>query len=136
MIFVTITANYCLLISNYKYVSKDGKHVNPITLKQAMINDDEETFDEFQRDAIKGLRLLLESASDFNKAISLFQDVDIDGGGELDIDEFRELLKKIGLDVDETRLQETMDIYDLDGGGTIGSCCAVLYCAVLYCAVY
>ena len=37
--------------------------------------------------------------------------MDEDGGGELDIDEFRTLLQRIGLDVDETRLQETMDLY-------------------------
>lgn len=47
--------------------------------------------------------------------------VDVDGGGELDIDEFAVLLERVGVEVDAARLRETMDIYDTDGGGTIGA---------------
>jgi len=35
----------------------------------------------------------------------LFQEVDVDGGGELDQNEFAVLLEKVGVEVDPLRLQ-------------------------------
>jgi hypothetical protein len=48
-------------------------HKHRINLVQHVVNDDESSFDEFQRDSLNGLRLLLDSASDITKAIDLFQ---------------------------------------------------------------
>ena len=69
---------------------------------------------------VRKLKDLQRSASDIKEAVTLFQEADTDGTGELEIDEFRVLLDRVGIDVDEQRLKETLELYDSDGGGSIG----------------
>ena len=104
---------------DYQDIDMKSKGV-PVDLTQIVVASDEGLMDEYEKDTVKKLRSLKESASDIFLATKLFQEVDVDGGGELDIEEFSVLLTKVGIDVDAARLQETMDMYDTDGGGTIG----------------
>merc|ERR1711988_541317 len=45
----------------------------------------------------------------------------MDGSGELDREEFRLLMSKIGIELDNDRLEDIFDTYDTDQGGTIGT---------------
>ena len=45
---------------------------------------------------IEGLRRILDAATEVDKAVELFQEVDVDGSGQLDEGEFGELLQAIG----------------------------------------
>jgi Ca2+-binding EF-hand superfamily protein len=54
----------------------------------------------------------------------LFESVDTDGNGELDVDEFRAALRTHGLseqEVSDTELAEVFNLIDSDGGGSLSS---------------
>ena len=51
--------------------------------------------------------------------MSLFQEIDKDGSGELDKEELGLLLDNMGLNLSEERLEEMFNMYDTDEGGTI-----------------
>lgn len=69
--------------------SKKGRPVDIIQMKTGV---DEATMDKHERDTVQKLRALKDAATDMFRASSLFQEVDVDGGGELDQDEFSILL--------------------------------------------
>jgi len=69
--------------------SKKGRLVDITQIKVAA---DEDTMDIFEKDTVQKLRALKAAASDMFTAARLFQEVDVDGGGELDQDEFSVLL--------------------------------------------
>mmetsp|Transcript_4309 Transcript_4309/g.7220 ORF Transcript_4309/g.7220 Transcript_4309/m.7220 type:complete len:1456 (-) Transcript_4309:148-4515(-) len=49
----------------------------------------------------------------------IFEEIDVDGSGELDFDEFVAAYKKINPDVSLTQLEQMFKEADLDGGGTL-----------------
>ena len=49
----------------------------------------------------------------------LFDEIDEDGGGSLDKEELRELLEKLGMDVDDEKVDSVMLEMDADGEGTV-----------------
>jgi len=49
----------------------------------------------------------------------IFEEIDVDGSGELDFDEFVDAYKKINPDVSLTQLEQMFKEADLDGGGTL-----------------
>ena len=63
---------------------------------------------------------MITAASDLEIATDLFHKVDVDGSGELDKEEIGDLLVGLGLDLHEDRINDIMDTYDLDKGGTLG----------------
>ena len=86
---------------------------------------------------IKVLQSSIDAASDVTVALRLFSgfitkyilnlfffqltiEIDEDGSGELDEQEFAHLIKSIGIDMSESEIHETMDEYDIDQGGVIG----------------
>jgi hypothetical protein len=53
------------------------------------------------------------------KVMDVFQRIDKDGNGELDMDEFRLALQMMGLDVPRSQAQKVVQILDEDGNGVI-----------------
>lgn len=66
------------------------------------------------------LKEILLACTDIDAAIGLFKSIDEDGSGELDQEEFGDLLSAMGINLDEERLEETFNTYDTDQGGTLG----------------
>ena len=81
---------------------KTGRPVDLIQIKAAA---NEDLMDEHEKATVKKLTDLKRAASDIYTATGLFQQVDVDGGGELDINEFAVLLEKVGVECDPARLQ-------------------------------
>jgi hypothetical protein len=94
--------------------------VRSLVLVQSANNDRVKHFDEGQLRVLENLKKLQAAASDFTLAISLFNEIDEDGSGELDKDELASLMKSIGVEMSDKRIDEVMYTYDVDGGGTIG----------------
>ena len=50
---------------------------------------------------------------------SLFDSVDVDKGGEIDVKELNQMLEKVGISMKEEELKEIMKEYDTNETGTI-----------------
>ena len=82
--------------------------------------DKQEFFTYKQKKVEESLELTIQAASDVDLAIRFFNDIDEDGSGELDREEFRALMNRIGIELDDERLEDVFDTYDSDQGGTYG----------------
>lgn len=51
---------------------------------------------------------------------AIFEEIDIDGSGEIDFDELTALIRTLGQDASPAQVQGMMDEADTDGSGTIG----------------
>ena len=58
-------------------------------------------FDDKQKAVEASLRNVLDACSDVNKSIEFYKAIDVDGSGELEIDEFSKLLASMGIFLDE-----------------------------------
>lgn len=67
-----------------------------------------------KREFIANLKVVRAAASNTKKAIELFQAIDTDGSGQLDVPEFSQLLRGIGLTLGEEQIHEIFDKYDVD----------------------
>ncbi len=65
------------------------------------------------------LKLLRDGASDIHKAKELFLTADADGSGEIDKEEFKNLLELLEIHLTDTQISDAMAQYDVDGQGTI-----------------
>ena len=54
-----------------------------------------------------------------NKAVEIFNSIDVDGNGSLDLEEFTEAYKKINPDVSMVQLEAMFEEADIDGNGTL-----------------
>ena len=55
------------------------------------------------------------------KALSMFAEIDVDGSGELDYEEFEQFLRRLGVILSEQQVQWLIDELDRDGDGSISS---------------
>jgi Ran GTPase-activating protein (RanGAP) involved in mRNA processing and transport len=121
-----VACHHTYLIGKCTYEERKGsKHHENLNLTQCWLNDksataDAEAIGESRQLLRSGLQRLLDACSDKRAAKQFFDYVDTDHSGEIDRDEFGELLASIGIDLDNERLDATFDVYDLDRGGTIG----------------
>ena len=124
---VGIVISY-LLPSHQTYVLAHGEYFDPekrewvdLQLKELV---DKESYklkpiDPEQLKLIEGLINVREATRDIQKAVALFEEVDVDGSGQLDEEEFGALLKMMGMDSQREKVVEIMSEYDVDGGGVI-----------------
>ena len=68
---------------------------------------------------IKNLIRLREAAADIKQARLLFEKYDKDGNNSLDVNELHDLLADIGIPSDRSVIEEAINVYDVDGEGTI-----------------
>ena len=94
--------------------------MNEIKLKQAVSKDRMNYFQPKETAIVKALTKIKDSAGDISAAIHLFQEVDEDGSGEIDREEFAEMVRQMGIGMSENRIDEVYNTYDVDGGGSIG----------------
>ena len=84
---------------------------------QGVATDKEDYFDDEQRMIVKGLRTLLEAAGNTEKGKKLFAEADIDRGGDLDREELRLVMEKLGVASDPEKMAQIFAVFDLDGSG-------------------
>lgn len=115
----TVATHSTLIFSNFMYEPPSGGKATKLQLVQSLSTDRENYFDEEQKNVLKGLRLLLEAASNSALGTKLFYEADEDNSGRLDKDELQNVLDKIGFSIDSDRLQDILAVFDVDGAGTI-----------------
>jgi hypothetical protein len=101
----------------FKYCKLNGKE---LALEQKLTSENQSYFTIKQHRVLDNLNIMITAASDLEIATDLFHKVDVDGSGELDKEEIGDLLVGLGLDLHEDRINDIMDTYDLDKGGTLG----------------
>lgn len=72
---------------------------------------------KFDIDAI--IEEMIKERKGVDKYRKIFEEIDADGSGELDFDEFVEAYKRINPDVSLSQLEQMFKEADLDGGGTL-----------------
>lgn len=115
---------YIVAHSEYRE-GNSGAFVN-IALQEAVVAEDPQQLlnadsghGEHSKE-VAGLLRIVAATRDLGKAVALFQEVDQDGSGELDEEEFGTLMETLGMDVaDGTKVHDVMAEYDVDGGGII-----------------
>ena len=75
--------------------------------------------DEKQRLVLDALQKVQAAAGNIQLALRLFQETDIDGSGELDKNELGNLMFRMGIRMNEKRLEDLMNKFDVDSGGKI-----------------
>jgi Ca2+-binding EF-hand superfamily protein len=101
-----------------KIVKKFGSK-EEIQLFQGLANDKEDYFDDDQRSIVNGLRMILAAASNSEKGKELFEEADLDGGGDLDREELEIVMKRLGLASEPEKMAEIFALFDLDGTGVM-----------------
>jgi hypothetical protein len=99
---------------------ESSKGMKEIKLKQALSRERMKYFQAKETTIVNALTKIKDSAADINAAIRLFQEVDEDGSGEIDREEFAEMVRQMGIGMSEERIDEVYATYDVDGGGSIG----------------
>jgi hypothetical protein len=65
------------------------------------------------------LSILVDASGDIEKAKMLFQQKDILNSGEIDFEEYRELMQQLGVHLSDNELTDSIAQYDIDGSGHI-----------------
>lgn len=120
LLLVQISAHATYIFKDMTLADGPRAAKKPLTLSHAVDRSRALTFDHKQKRLRNNLLRIQDAAEDVVKAVSLFQQVDEDGSGELETEEFSVLLKSLGFDFDDDRVSDVMAEYDTDGGGTIG----------------
>lgn len=116
-----VACHHTLVLTNVEFAeASSGGKMDKLELVPFLCADKEEYFDNMAKEVKQTLDGLLEACSDTETAKEFFDEVDEDGSGELEPEEFRTLLQSIGIDVDDERLAEVFEKYDTDQGGTLG----------------
>jgi ribosomal protein L12E/L44/L45/RPP1/RPP2 len=116
----TVATHSTLIFADFSYEAPGSNgRATKMKMVQSMSKDREKYFDEEQRHILKGLRLMLDAASNSALGTKLFYEADEDNSGRLDKDELQNVLDKIGFTIDSDRLQDILAVFDVDGAGTI-----------------
>lgn len=119
MLLYLIACHHTYVITSWQWEESKG-HVKSYDLVPFLNPDKQDYFTAKQKEIEIALETTIRAASDVSLAIQFFNEIDVDGSGELDREEFKLLMVKIGIDLDEERLEDVFDTYDTDQGGTIG----------------
>eukprot|EP00985_Skeletonema_marinoi_P016293 scaffold8708_cov157-Skeletonema_marinoi.AAC.13 len=95
------------LIGAYANMEKEAKS------KASKVGD----HDKFNIDGI--IEEMIKERAGVDKYRKIFEEIDVDGSGELDFDEFVEAYKRINPNVSLSQLEQMFKEADLDGGGTL-----------------
>ena len=120
MILYLIACHHTYQIDSWDWEEVPRGNKQSVDLSVFLNPDKQEFFTEKQKAIEKSLISVIDAAADLNIAVKFFNDIDVDGSGELDREEFKLLMIKLGIELDEDRLEDVFDTYDTDQGGTIG----------------
>jgi hypothetical protein len=119
VLLMVVACHHSFIFKDFE-LAKPGGKFHPIELQQALSKARMEFFTHREKDVVKSLSRLVESAADIKGAVHLFQEVDEDGSGEVDREELAVLINSMGIGMSEGRIDEIFNLYDVDGGGSIG----------------
>ena len=119
MLLYLIACHHTYVLAKWDWEESRGA-VKSMDLTPFLNPDKQEFFTAKQKRIETALETALRAASDVNLAIQFFNEIDVDGSGELDRSEFKRLMDRIGIELDNERLEDVFDTYDTDQGGSIG----------------
>ena len=120
VVLMAIASHHSFIFESMEYKQPDAKAFTPFTLKQAASRERMKYFSKREKEIVSSLNKIVDCANDIKGAVRLFQEVDVDGSGEVDKDELGELIRSMGMNLSESRIDEIFALYDVDGGGSIG----------------
>lgn len=107
MLLHAIAAHHSYQFEKFDWLpDANSRAAQPISLRQILTDEKTLYFDDEQRRILGTLENVRESASDIQKAVKLFNAVDDDGSGEVERGEFGDLIKSMGIDMSEMRIDE------------------------------
>jgi hypothetical protein len=95
-------------------VKRIGAKADPVDIVVSISTEKTKLFNEKQKILVNNLEMMREAAANFESASKLFEELDADGSGELDVDEFSVLLDRMGMPCTPDDVQMIMDQYDAD----------------------
>jgi hypothetical protein len=96
------------------------ENVKEIKLVLSKSRDKLDNMDEPTSKLLHNLYKLEKAAGNVELAMQLFSEYDDDGNGSLDVDEIFKLIQNIGITFDRPTLVKAIDLFDVDGAGTLG----------------
>ncbi|RYH21040.1 hypothetical protein EON65_21675 [archaeon] len=115
-----VPSHQTYIVARSEYIDTEqpkGEWIN-LNLQETVVEDARKLEPE-QMKEIEGINRIRDATRDIRKAMALFNEVDKDGSGELDEEEFEYLMQVLGMDLSEGKVKEVMAEYDVDGGGII-----------------
>jgi hypothetical protein len=109
-------------VPNKLFVNKGGANnqdLKPIPLISFLSIETQQFFNVKQQNTITTLEKMQTTVSNYSNVINFFEEIDEDGSGVLEFPEFSHLLKKLGVEISDKRLNQLMKKYDIDNSGTI-----------------
>eukprot|EP01031_Cornospumella_fuschlensis_P030219 gene30219-36515_t len=115
-----VPSHQTYIVARSEYLDTEQAKSEWINLNlQETVVEDARKLEPEQQKEIEGIKRVRDATRDIRKAVALFQEVDKDGSGELDEEEFGYLMQILGMDLSEGKVKEVMGEYDVDGGGII-----------------
>lgn len=93
--------------------------VKPVALTRALSDECVRYLSDRQKELLATLERVQRTCSNYHQALRWFDETDTDGSGVLEFSEFAALMKKMGIEISEKRLQQLMKKYDIDSSGSI-----------------
>lgn len=99
LLLYIVPSHQTYILGNSQWYDDDNLSWEYLNLTEKVIIDSEgKRLDSDQKATVENLKKIIDASSDITKAVALFNEIDEDGSGELDIDEFTNLTKAIGID--------------------------------------
>jgi hypothetical protein len=115
-----VASHHTYLIQDFQYTPANAKKARKLKLIPFWSAEKKSIHsDETRRRIETNLEHLVFSCGDVEKATELFEEVDRDGSGEIDREEFGQLMEEIGLGLTPEQLDEIYTTYDADDSNTI-----------------
>lgn len=114
-----VASHHTYIFESVSLQEKPSSKRVPIELVSVFSDEKKDYFDEATKNHYESLLRIVAASNDIKYAVRLFQETDEDNSGELNKDEINLLLKNMGMDLTEERLNDIFTTYDTDGGGMI-----------------
>eukprot|EP01032_Pedospumella_encystans_P009853 gene9853-11567_t len=109
---------YVIGVSEY-YDPETKATINLGLVEKVVVDYENKRLQKEQHEQIESLKIVQAAASDTESAMALFREIDADGSGQLDEEEFGNLVTCMGLSMSPEQVRECMSEYDVDNGGVI-----------------
>ena len=120
MLLHAVAAHHSYQFEQFEHLQTPTSRPSALSLRQVQSDEKMLYFTPDQKTILETLERVQESASNIHMAVKLFNAVDDDGSGEVERGEFGTLVRSMGIDMSEERMDEVFASYDMDQGGSIG----------------